>query len=44
VKRGPYYVADCATVAELAKLVDLATLMPNSSEGRGIQAGTQVEQ
>jgi hypothetical protein len=26
VKRGSYFVADCATVAEVAKLVDLATL------------------
>ena len=26
VRRGPYLVAYCATVAEVAKLVDLATL------------------
>ena len=26
VRRGTYHVADCATVAEVAQLVDLATL------------------
>jgi hypothetical protein len=26
VQRGSYFVADCATVAEVARLVDLATL------------------
>jgi hypothetical protein len=28
VRRGPYLVAYCATVAEVAKLVNLATLEP----------------
>ena len=28
VRRGTYLVADCATVAEVAQLVDLATLVP----------------
>jgi len=28
VRRGTYYVADCATVAEVAKYVDLASLVP----------------
>jgi hypothetical protein len=26
VRKGTYYVADCRSVAEVAKLVDLATL------------------
>jgi len=28
VRRGSYLVADCASVAEVAQLVDLATLVP----------------
>jgi hypothetical protein len=28
VSKGTYYVADCRTVAEVAKLVDLAQLEP----------------
>ena len=28
VKHGAYFVADCRTVAEVAALVDLATLVP----------------
>ena len=28
VKHGTYFVADCRTVAEVAELVDLATLVP----------------
>lgn len=28
VRRGTYFVADCATVAEVAQLVDLASLVP----------------
>ena len=28
VRRGSYLVADCATVAEVAQHVDLATLVP----------------
>jgi hypothetical protein len=28
VRRGTYFVADCATVAEVARHVDLATLVP----------------
>jgi hypothetical protein len=28
VRRGTYLVADCATVAEVAQHVDLATLVP----------------
>jgi hypothetical protein len=28
VRRGSYVVADCATIGEVAKLVDLATLVP----------------
>jgi hypothetical protein len=28
VRRGTYLVADCATVADVAELVDLATLVP----------------
>ena len=28
VRKGSYYIADCATVAEVAKYVDLATLVP----------------
>ena len=28
VRLGTYLVADCATLAEVAKLVDLATLVP----------------
>ncbi len=28
VRRGTYFVADCATVAEVARHVDLATLIP----------------
>jgi hypothetical protein len=28
VRKGTYYVADCRTVAEVAKLVDLAQLEP----------------
>ena len=27
VRKGSYYIADCPTVAEVAKYVDLATLM-----------------
>lgn len=30
VKHGTYFVADCASVAEVAELVDLATLFPES--------------
>jgi hypothetical protein len=29
-----YYVADCATVEEVARLVDLATLLPEQRQGR----------
>ena len=29
VRRGTYLVVDCATVAEVARLVDLATLVPS---------------
>ena len=28
VRHGSYFVADCRTVAEVARLVDLATLVP----------------
>lgn len=28
VRHGTYFVADCATVAEVAQLVDLASLVP----------------
>lgn len=28
VEHGSYYLADCATVAEVARYVDLATLVP----------------
>jgi hypothetical protein len=28
VRRGSYLVADCSSVAEVARLVDLATLVP----------------
>jgi hypothetical protein len=28
VKRGTCYVADCATIGEVAELVDLSTLVP----------------
>jgi hypothetical protein len=28
VRRGSYLIADCASVAEVAQLVDLATLVP----------------
>ena len=30
VKHGTYFVADCRTVAEVAELVDLATLVPSN--------------
>ena len=32
VKHGSYFVADCATVAEVAHLVDLAALVPEHSQ------------
>lgn len=28
VRKGTYYIADCATIAEVGHLVDLATLEP----------------
>jgi hypothetical protein len=28
VRKGTYYIADCRTVDQVAKLVDLATLVP----------------
>ncbi len=31
VRHGTYFVRDCRTVAEVAELVDLSTLMPEQS-------------
>jgi hypothetical protein len=34
VRHGSYFVADCATVAEVAQLVDLASLVPEQVHRR----------
>lgn len=33
VRKGSYFVADCATVAEVAQYVDLDTLVPEQRRG-----------
>jgi hypothetical protein len=38
VKHGTFFVADCRTVAELAELVDLSTLVPEQRSEKWPQA------
>ena len=51
VRRGRYLVADCATVDEVARLVDLATLVPeqrtpslsrDAFRGGSLRCGSQL--